>query len=144
MSLDSLSVALIYLCLPWLLVEAASRVLRRLSSRKGSAVLSLPKKSSREARVSISRGPFWIKIETISLNELPGQLLRQINRIWQRGVRPNCSNGHGDWEGEVKYPLCQQARVSLELLYDAGTIFAGVALVGSIIFLIYGAFDLIG
>ena len=149
MTIDSLVVALIYLCLPWCLIEATSQVLHHLSSRQGSALLSLRSSSKETKRTWISRGPLWFKIETTSLNNVPGHLLRRVNRLWEstaeREVRPSRgSNGRRDYEEDVKSPLCQRAQRLLELFYDAGTIFAGAALLGSIIFLIWGAFDLIG
>lgn len=84
----------------------------------------------------MSRGPLWMKVETVALNAVPGHLLHCLDRLSARVSKENDDEDSGHEE--------RQVRRALDLFYDAGIVFAGLALFGSIAFLVWGAFDLVG
>lgn len=162
MSIDSLLALLVYLCIPWIVVELASQLLRHLSNRGGSAILGRRRRLTTTAiarerdgdRFHLTRGSLWFKVETTALNSLPDRFLKQLDHLWQRTgkqVVPLHHHPSLNGSGTHHHEDLQQFRRGqggasryLELFYDCGTLFAGLACVGSILFLIWGTFDLIG
>lgn len=153
MTLDSVDVALIYLSIPWVVLEAASRFFQSRSSSR----LEIRRNTSKEIRRTwASRGPLWIKIETTALNNTPSSFLYHLQRLWPQsrkqtrqdfrsnGHGPNHAFPHNNGLGDDDPEKNSQFRKALYMFYDAGTIFAGLALIGSVAFLIWGAFDLVG
>jgi hypothetical protein len=166
MTIESLAAALLYLCLPWVAIDLVSKLLQKYSRRVGgSSILGVRKRLTTSAlardkqrTVWFTRGLLWIKVETTILNSLPNRLLKRFARHEKREDRP-LSSGHNsaaitdiaftsyyrDNEGgSDKKRKRQRAVRYLELFYDAGIVFAGLAFFGSTIFLIWSASDLIG
>jgi hypothetical protein len=164
MSTDSITATLIYLCIPWAILECASQLHQHYSGRAGSAVLGVRKRltksiSARERdgrTIWISRSPFHIRIETIRFNAFPEILLKKLNCLSvhkdkRESAVTNGWNGVNDSSSEDADNRSRQnvqgngrAQHFVDHFYEAGALFGGLALFASILFLICGAFDLIG
>lgn len=149
MTFDSLLESLFYLSIPWILLEVVSRYLHpdrsrlKLRSKRSRLITTADKVTI--GSTCISRGPLWIKLETPCLNEWPSYLLRALSykaRARRRSNHDLALHLNGNGSGTTTY---KSSRLRwLEVVYQGGTFFAGLSLFGSIVFLMWGAFDVIG
>ncbi|PWN38287.1 uncharacterized protein FA14DRAFT_159922 [Meira miltonrushii] len=144
MAIATLVQGIIVLSLPWLALELIDFYIRNHGLNKNIQIPLIQFYSHRIANnLSISRGTFWIKLETTAFNTLPENFL---NRIIGSKSFSNLPYDREDISQRSRQNGTAKSNRSklLSRLYDLGIVFAFLAFFASLTIIVWGAFVLIG